>query len=448
MKFFRLPVIVGALPITLTNGTTADATQVMSDLNWIVNQVNANAAPLLNTALTNSNNNFTVIQSGQAATQPANFPIASQVQNNSFNALSSTLGTNAITTRVAALTLSAYVGGQVFTFVPSQINSGDVTNAIDGLPAKHFLNAGSALSGGELRPLIPMSFYYDSARDAFPLLNGTPYVKGPNVASAATLNLDAVEGDYNQVDGTVGISAITLSRGRQHLLEFTSSPVITNGASLILPSSRNFPAGPGDMLLVRGEAGGVVRGAVFPSKNLTAFVGGAEVLLCPAKSAANSAAISFTTADFDWAAFDIYRFEIVDLLPASNGVPLDGRVSTDGSTFISSANYVYAYTGETSATVASNSGATGQTGFVIHPLVGNSGAGGGVSGHAVMTRPAGATNKKLQGQMAAFDGTDYRMQNFMGVYAGDQSPILGIQFFFGTGNATSGTIYAYGIKKT
>ena len=43
--------IIGALPSILTNGTTADATQVMGDFNFIVSQVNANAA----TAGANSN---------------------------------------------------------------------------------------------------------------------------------------------------------------------------------------------------------------------------------------------------------------------------------------------------------------------------------------------------------------------------------------------------------
>lgn len=35
--------IINALPYTLTNGTTADATQVMANFNQIVNNVNANA---------------------------------------------------------------------------------------------------------------------------------------------------------------------------------------------------------------------------------------------------------------------------------------------------------------------------------------------------------------------------------------------------------------------
>jgi hypothetical protein len=38
--------IIGSLPVTLINGVTADATQVMADFNWILSQVNTNSAPL------------------------------------------------------------------------------------------------------------------------------------------------------------------------------------------------------------------------------------------------------------------------------------------------------------------------------------------------------------------------------------------------------------------
>jgi hypothetical protein len=37
--------IIGSLPVILTNGTIADATQVMADFNYIVTQVNANGSP-------------------------------------------------------------------------------------------------------------------------------------------------------------------------------------------------------------------------------------------------------------------------------------------------------------------------------------------------------------------------------------------------------------------
>lgn len=57
-SFFCLASIIGALPQTLTNGTTADATQVMADLNWIVNQVNANAVGLASNNAFTGNNSY------------------------------------------------------------------------------------------------------------------------------------------------------------------------------------------------------------------------------------------------------------------------------------------------------------------------------------------------------------------------------------------------------
>jgi hypothetical protein len=262
MNFFRLPLIIGPLPVTLVNGTTADATQVMSDLSWIVNQVNANASALVTAAVTNANNNFTTVQSGQAAIQPANFVIASQVQNNSLQTLSSVLGTNTISARVSALTLGAYVSGQVFTFIPSNANTGAATLNIDGVGARSILNMGSGLSGAEFQTYRPVVIAYDPNFDAFDLLNGTPYVQGPNIPSAATLNLDGTFGDYNQVDGTATITALTLSRGRQKLLEFNSSPSITAGASLIIPGMQlgsSYTPAPGDMAFIRGKASGIAK---------------------------------------------------------------------------------------------------------------------------------------------------------------------------------------------
>lgn len=43
LSYLRPAAIVGPLPVTLVNGTVPDANQVMSDFNWIVSQVNANA---------------------------------------------------------------------------------------------------------------------------------------------------------------------------------------------------------------------------------------------------------------------------------------------------------------------------------------------------------------------------------------------------------------------
>jgi len=44
--------IVGPIPNNLTNGTTIDAVPVMANYNWIMNQVNTNAAPLASPTFT------------------------------------------------------------------------------------------------------------------------------------------------------------------------------------------------------------------------------------------------------------------------------------------------------------------------------------------------------------------------------------------------------------
>lgn len=133
MNLFRLPVIVGTIPNNIQNGQVEDAVPVMANFNWIINQVNANAAPLATAALLNAANTFTMVQSGPAATNPANFPIASQVQNRVFSTLSSTFGTNSLTSRISALPLTAYAVGQMFTFIPAQTNTAVANINIDSV---------------------------------------------------------------------------------------------------------------------------------------------------------------------------------------------------------------------------------------------------------------------------------------------------------------------------
>lgn len=57
--------IIGTLPNTLTNGTPADATQVMADLNFIVSQVNTNAAPNSGGSITATSITTTQLSTGQ-----------------------------------------------------------------------------------------------------------------------------------------------------------------------------------------------------------------------------------------------------------------------------------------------------------------------------------------------------------------------------------------------
>lgn len=86
-----------------------------------------------------------------------------------------------------------------------------------------------------------------------------PGTHGADIASAATVNLDAATGDLVDVTGTTTITAITLADGRQVTVRFTGVLQLTHGASLVLPNAQNIQTGAGDFMVFRGYAAGVVR---------------------------------------------------------------------------------------------------------------------------------------------------------------------------------------------
>lgn len=161
MRFLRLSLIVGTLPNTLANGQTADATPLMADLNFIVNQVNANAAPLANTALLNASNSFTQPQGGVSAQAVSQFVIAGDIITGGYDTLTSTLGTNALTARSTQLIPSSLLANQSAFLIPSQTNTGPVSLNRDSLGSHAILQMGSGLRGDELRSGIPTRLFFD-----------------------------------------------------------------------------------------------------------------------------------------------------------------------------------------------------------------------------------------------------------------------------------------------
>lgn len=95
-------------------------------------------------------------------------------------------------------------------------------------------------------------------------------VKGADIASAATLNLDTATGNLVDVTGTTTITAITLSEGRERTVRFTGALTLTNGASLLLPGGVNITTVAGDFAIFRGYAAGVVRCVMSGAGDVTA----------------------------------------------------------------------------------------------------------------------------------------------------------------------------------
>ncbi len=88
-------------------------------------------------------------------------------------------------------------------------------------------------------------------------------VKGSDVASASTIDLDAATGSLLDVTGTTAITAITLAAGRRRIVRFTGALTLTNGASLILPGGANIVTAAGDFALFAGYASSVVRCVLY-----------------------------------------------------------------------------------------------------------------------------------------------------------------------------------------
>jgi hypothetical protein len=92
-------------------------------------------------------------------------------------------------------------------------------------------------------------------------------IRGADVASAGTINLDTATGDLVDVTGTTTITAITLADGKEATVRFAGALVLTNGASLVLPGGANITTAAGDIAIFRGYATGVVRCASYVKAN-------------------------------------------------------------------------------------------------------------------------------------------------------------------------------------
>lgn len=87
------------------------------------------------------------------------------------------------------------------------------------------------------------------------------------IASAATLNLDSVDGPQVDVTGTTTITAITLSNGDERIVRFTGALTLTAGASLLLPGGENLLTEAGMFGFCSGGGSGVVTCTGFTDTN-------------------------------------------------------------------------------------------------------------------------------------------------------------------------------------
>lgn len=192
--------------------------------------------------------------------------------------------------------LPSYVTRMIVVFAPTVANTGASTINISGLGAKSLKSvAGAALANGDLSVGSIYSAIYDGTdfrliqvtknyvdqlamTAALPAQPGTStrsflksvsgsalwddvidQNKGADVASAATIDLDAATGNYVHVTGTTTITAITLTSGAERTVVFDGSLTLTHNATTLILDGANIQTAAGDKATFRGDGSGNVR---------------------------------------------------------------------------------------------------------------------------------------------------------------------------------------------
>ena len=171
------------------------------------------------------------------------------------------------------------------------------------------------------------------------------------------------------------------------------------------------------------------------------------LVLLAQQSAISVAQLDF--ANFISPLYDEYEIELIGLVPATNGVNLTMRMSTDnGATFISSGSYAYHYAGWNRFGSA-NGGADAGTEIRLTTSVITNDTTGGVSGFMRLYDPVSKTRwKMVEGKIVTrVTGAGALETDIFSGALNSTSEVNGLRFFFSSGNIVEGTVRIYGIAK-
>tara|TARA_B100001063_G_scaffold146976_1_gene137227 strand:+ start:26 stop:559 length:534 start_codon:yes stop_codon:yes gene_type:complete len=172
----------------------------------------------------------------------------------------------------------------------------------------------------------------------------------------------------------------------------------------------------------------------------TKIGGGLEFIA--STDASSSANVSFT--GFDSSKYDSYQFTLANILPATDNVFLQARVSVDGGSNYLSASDSY-IVDQTTATSAGDSTAIYQS----YQSLGNASLDGGFSGTCNLFGPQlnvptyirfSGISSKTDGQIDRYGGDHYGSGKTKAA-----TVVNAIQFLMTSGNIASGTITMYGL---
>lgn len=199
-------------------------------------------------------------------------------------------------------------------------------------------------------------------------------------------------------------------------------------------------------------ASGKIRVYGIASSALTSGLGSGWVLL-DSKTASASATLDFTTG-ID-STYDQYRFEVVNVVPATDGAHFTFQASHDGGATYDTAAGSYFYSGQwtsnTPGTGTFNDLSFSSTyGLISDDLDANTGAAGllGTIGYLTLTLPSSAGQHKYTTDTVFRKNSNLLYREFNQGWITSASAVNAIRFQMSTGNIASGTIRFYGICKS
>jgi len=185
---------------------------------------------------------------------------------------------------------------------------------------------------------------------------------------------------------------------------------------------------------------------------------GASFVTITSQTASSSATLDFTTT-VDWTLYDIYEFDFINILPATNGAQLEGLVTKDAGSNWEAGASDYAININASTTAGTDTVKTnGVTRMIFTDDVNGvlNSAGNGINGKITLYAPNVASKVKQfisyisywdsASNYASADGSNCFYDGAaLGTGA---AAINGVRFRFHSGNIASGTIRVRGIKNS
>lgn len=310
----------------------------------------------------------------------------------------------------------------------------------------HFNNFRTTLNGSMTDVTTSMTL-----ASSIPSLSGNTVnltIYGGGVYEIVTISSNTGAPTYTVTRAQEGTTAVAWPDGSKVECRVTRDSIdtkqddLSNGAAITTAT----PAA-GDLVLFQDVgSGNVLRSAT--AEDIANLATDDVLVLIDTQTASASASLNFT----DLGDYAKIHFVINDLIPATDDKVLYIRTSTDnGSSYNSGASdYAYVVEGRQGSTILGqvSSAATHircQSDANAGTASGN-GTGEYLNGDVYLYNPTSAAYRMLSGNTCWFNSTPGNA-NFTGVRK-TAADIDAVQFFFASGNITSGTIYAYGIKKS